>query len=522
MVANKCAKLEVPLQLLGRQTLVSKKQSENCKNNLGDGHRIGIKYAGDAGTFLDHSGGMLRPDPLGSSLTYVFQGDGIAIASNNIADLIHEMRSAGISVKINAAALGGTLAMGNLQSIDLPVEGAKFLPVQSQVYLANGQATITSARDNSVDTLTDEALRDRAIDEILENLNAIAIGQERIVLEMTGGLDSRVTLAAALHLGLHDRLDFLTRGNGTPDRICSERFAHAFDIDLVNSPYSAELISDAEFEGNGAFCAGVRWLDDVAFRMVRPRIGFRVITGAMGELWRNYYSEVQYYKFGRRNDYFDQPMTEPLAKEMFALFAGRRKLLADEKSAEDLFVSQLCSDPGSVGQRLFDHYIGFRNRIHYGGAATARQQYFQSFDPLYSVSGYELARRKDTEWQLFGELSFEIIDRLFPALNSFPLAEKEIAPRFASAAREERFIKGRRPMQGMRERAPIKNIEKYPSNKEKANDIMVEYTLPRLEKLAGVLNLGLIHKQLAEDPAKHTAPICKMGSTGAMLMELVG
>lgn len=485
--------------------------------------RVGTEYSGKRGTFADVSHNSISPDPMGTKIVYVYEGNGVAIASTSIQAMITSMRTENVLVEVDEGALGTTVAMGNLQTSRLPVKGASLLPVQTTIRLEGGRAIIESTRDGSVDLLSDEALRARAVDEILQNLESIAKLEDRIIVEMTGGLDSRVTLAAALHLGFRDRIDFATRGRSSePDRMVAERVAHAFDIDFVTIPYLEQEVTEAEFQANGEAWAGVRWLDDVAFRMKEPRDGFVVLTGGMGELFRNYYCEAQYYKYDKPTDYFEQPMTEEVARGVFRIFGSRRRFLMNPSLAEDAFVEELCRDPGTIGHRLFLQYNHFRNRIHYGVATTARNRYFRSADPLYTVSGHELAKRKSTEWQLFGELSFEIIDELFPALNIFPLAEKELPPRFAAASKEHRFLTGREPLSGMKERAPINSIDRFGFARPRANDVGSEYVTPRFdERASGFLKYDLVKSEMESAERMRAHMVKKMIASPVMLMSMI-
>ncbi|WP_288430194.1 hypothetical protein [uncultured Agrobacterium sp.] len=427
----------------------------------------GISYGGGRGAFSEVSCRgddiVVTPDFLGSRLIFTFQGQGAAIVSNSISYLISAMKLCGVPVAIDHVALGTTFVMGNLQIEDLPIKGAKLLPIASKASLARGRVTIKSQRSFSDALVSKQTLKHRAIDEVLSNVRSVAARDENpLLMEMTGGLDSRVAFAAAMGAGLRDRIDFATRGKSIePDRLIAERVAHAFDIEMVARPYNEETVSVERLIETGQHVAGVRWLDDVAFRMIGFTSGFTALTGALGETFRNYYCEVLYYKKGLRNAYFNMPMNEEKADDFCNFFGNRLSFLADPQAAKDRLKRQLLKGRETVGQTYFRQYTGFRNRIHYGGATAARGSVFVSADPLYTISGYLLAERMDPEWQLFGELAFELIDEFFPALNSFPLAEKEVAPRFLESKAGRRSILSGKPMQGIKPRAGIPNVNKF-------------------------------------------------------------
>ncbi|WP_444904972.1 hypothetical protein ACJJIU_09700 [Microbulbifer sp. CnH-101-E] len=300
----------------------------------------------------------VNPDPLGACLTYYYEDGGSSFFSHSIKDIITHLKHNNKPLEVDYDVLASNVVLGNLNSYQTPIKGVKLLPIYTGAVADKNGINLYSQRNDNVGLLTDEALKNRAIDEILGNVKAIADKHEKLVLEMTGGLDSRIVLSAALHLGLQDKICFFTRGkHDVPDRIISERLAHAFDIDLIDGPYGNEEISLEKFESNGSFCAGIRWLDDVAFRMNEWRDGFAILTGGMGGVWRNFYCSEMYYNKGFSVDYFNGPMSEREAGFIFDKFSPRKNWIKNESAVKELYASELCKGEGNVGQRLFHQYI---------------------------------------------------------------------------------------------------------------------------------------------------------------------
>ena len=387
------------------------------------------------------------PDFLGTRVFYRFETDNIQVVGTSIGLIVDVLIRLGVRLTVDREALLTTFLLDNLQLAQTPLVGLKLAPMGGWFRASNRGIEALKLRVRGKGLVSDQTLKARAIEEMRSNF-AFAIEQAGVVpifLELTGGLDSRICLALALNLGMRDQLVLLTRGRHEhPDRLCAERMALAYDLRFGFQPFRPQQISAGEAFDKAKPFAGVRLLDDDTFRMLAPDPRrYAVITGGMGEAFRSYYAEVFRYKTHKPKAFFDAPVSAKTAEEVFRLFGHRSSLVKDPKAILDRFASQLCHRRANVGQALFEQYMGFRNRIHYGGAAAVRNAVFKSFDPLYTISGYQLAQRKDAEWQLYGELSFEIIDELFPALNTFPLAEKAIAPKFAAAAKEHQFYSAR-------------------------------------------------------------------------------
>ena len=387
------------------------------------------------------------PDYLGTRVFYRFQSRDVQVVGNSVGLIYRVLAAVGVPLSVDREALLTTFLLGNLQLAQTPLAGLELVPIGVWFKMSGRGVSAVGMRPRGSVLVSDQALKVRTIEEIRENF-AFAVELARgapIFLEMTGGLDSRICLALALNLGMCEEFVLLTRGKHEhPDRFCAERMALAYDLKFGRQPFRPQQISAVEAFDKAKPFAGVKWLDDDVFRMPAPDPRrYAVITGGMGEAFRSYYAEVFRYKREKPKAFFDAPVSAKTAEEIFRLFGHRSNLVKEPRAALERFAAQLCHRRTNVGQALFEQYMGFRNRIHYGGAAAARNAVFKSFDPLYTVSGYHLAQRKGAEWQLYGELSFEIIDELFPALNTFPLAEKAIGPRFAEAAKERRFYKAR-------------------------------------------------------------------------------
>jgi len=262
--------------------------------------------------------------------------------------------------------------------------------------------------------------------------------------------------------GLKDRLDFVTYGgNDHPDRIIAEKVAINFDIDMIDRPYFEEDVSPREFI-NEKGIAGVRWFDDVSFKMKSVRSGFIVFTGNLGETFRNYYAEVGNNKFHYTNSFYLMEASRDNLSCFFNSFSHTNsRYLVNIDKVRDSVLDQLLSYNNCIGLSLFQQYTEFRNRLHYGGATIERNKFMRSYDPLYSISAYLYASRMDPEYQLYGELSFELMAQFFPPVLSIPLSEKYFPPKFKCSEIARRCMLESRPMHGLKNRFQLKNVKRY-------------------------------------------------------------
>jgi len=165
----------------------------------------GIFYSNNRGTFsiirINDTEAYIEPDFLGTRIIYYYQGSGIrdvCIVSNDIRKMIHAFNEFNLPVEIDYIALGTTYAFGNLQTYKIPIKNVKMLAVGNAVYINNGRCSITEIKTYT-DLLTKETLRIRAAEEILDNIVGISLSDScRFILEMTGGVDSRVTFSALI------------------------------------------------------------------------------------------------------------------------------------------------------------------------------------------------------------------------------------------------------------------------------------------------------------------------------------
>ena len=427
------------------------------------------------------------PDYVGSRLFYLYDKDGLSIAANSVQQMLRALRAAGRPTELNRLALATTFCWSSLNIEDTPIRNVRLAPAGHAIRLIAGTLRTDRLRYGGM-LVTREALKARAIEEILENTQAFADAGDQLVVEVTGGLDSRITLAAALNLGLQERLAFYTRKGPDPaDRQIAERLAHVFDMDFVDAPYEREQQTQREFLAGASRVAGIRWIDDAGYFLRTPRDGFAMATGTFGEMFRNFHAGELLKGSDRSMSYLNSRWTSASLDHVVAAMTGRRKsFIAEDIDVAGALREQLIRSGPTVGQALYNQYAAFRNRIHAGGATAQRHRYFASYDPLYSVSGYELARRMSAEEQCHGELSFELIEGIFPALNAFPLAGKDVPPRFRRDSPLSRFYEARKPLRPHGPRDGVRNL-----------DLLGTAALPRAKTM---VEIGLVDRLMTIAP----------------------
>ena len=162
------------------------------------------------------AGGLtIQTDPFGYYPIFVYHKGGVICAGTRTRQMAQMLAALGRPVhrdpKVYAwlGAQGGALGQSGYREIELPARGTTIrIDARNHVRFEHEPATHMLHSDRPYRELLDDARH-----EILSNLRALASGPfDRRVADLSGGMDSRLVLAAILHEGLHDSFTFATVG----------------------------------------------------------------------------------------------------------------------------------------------------------------------------------------------------------------------------------------------------------------------------------------------------------------------
>jgi hypothetical protein len=365
----------------------------------------------------------IEGDPLGMFSIFVFDRDGILAVSTN-----------GLLLELALKTLGRPLTRSNILSGFMVTLGSGYDGItgfEDVRLLAAGEA-LSVDRENRASyqkthvghflysNRTFQDLLDEAADEVQSNVEAISkLPVQRRICDLTGGMDSRLVLAAILHKGLQDTFEFQTNGSyPNPDANAAALIRQTFGLAkaLPVREHGGQLSPLDRMRRAVASMSGL--LDMfMAAGSPNPNVPIVRLGGGLGEILRKFWSS----DWSRVN-----PGRSPLHNLMQSM-ETRSALVRP-----DVFSDQL-SIVSAKGFEYLEHSIA---PTHIGDAfyLTARCQYHfgvwwtrspSRFHPLYSPAGLRAAHAIP-DWQKEkNRVGYEMIRRMSPKLLTLPFANKK-------------------------------------------------------------------------------------------------
>lgn len=378
-------------------------------------------------------GFAVLPDPLGSGFTYRYSTPHLTAVSPDLDALVAFLRSAGVAPAKNLAFVAENIATGRGGVFSASYEEIEAVPAFGYVLATESGIRVESyaARDEILDYRTrNDSLGpawEGAYQDLLANARAAAAfdGPDH-VSHLTGGFDSRLTLAALLQAGVAEQFTYFCSGNPQlPDRWTAERLSASYGLTLSDDPGFTELARPTSLADSfltpqrntaGMLIAG----GPSSKQYAAPRAV--VLSGCYGEIFRGSFS-LRY----RGKVMEEQPRT--IAQTLWG------NVVFPDDAQESL-----------LSETLQGHYLdGFRRQLETGHAAglrddsildwfyaTAKNRYFigltsyawsahaYRMDPLYSLNAVKLMLSAPPEVKRSNIMGFDLMDRLAPGLREYP------------------------------------------------------------------------------------------------------
>ncbi|MBN9023897.1 MAG: hypothetical protein J0H08_17795, partial [Rhizobiales bacterium] len=373
-------------------------------------------------------------DLLGLEHVYVCEHPAGTVVANRLHLLIARMRLRGIERRVNLPFVATTLSsrhpfFSQCHAHEMAVAGVSLVPVDRYAVLRDGRLAYRPkpilAAAFAGDGGDYDVLVYRAADEILASVTAARrCGLfEHFAADLSGGRDSRVVFGAILRLGLLPATPILSRHvEGSRDLRCALRIAGHYGATLLGDEPDAPPIYPVD-----ATAALHRWrsLYCGMYHTFNPSTsssrgaGMRSLrfTGACGEIHTAFWS-----KWTARS--LDAPTGEEALERLLGRFAPD---LAPHYRANALqaFAECLLAVPGdTIGEKLDNHYLFFRNRMHFGLRAFHAYDAQSAWMPLVSPSLLLASRKIPWDQRRDGKVIFDVLARLAPELNFFPYEGK--------------------------------------------------------------------------------------------------
>jgi len=366
---------------------------------------------------------------------------GYAVISNNPTLAAQALHGARFTGRKNIQSLAWVSLTGAIADLSTPFDEVYRVPQNAGVVIdsRNNVAFYEQCRDFYHPMTKDEwDGRLRATHEQLLRYVAAYCKSGAVTGDITGGYDSRVTLALAIQAGVHQSIPYQVLGSDThPDVIVARQIAarYGLRLEVARARADSDAVIEAAYydtltrhhNAAGMVSFVEQWLHALSAHRAGPhRTVMSSLGGASNEMFRGYFSLHHLLEGGLPN----RPMTgrdrEFLLGESIALSAlrpgardsFRESLLRVFNSFEDLYSYDLL-------------YMRARQPQFHGGL------WFKTETPHACFVGYNtwlhrLAMIEPPEMRASIDLMFKLIEASEPGLLFFPFAGKRW-PRLAFA-----------------------------------------------------------------------------------------
>ncbi|HEY4113273.1 MAG TPA: hypothetical protein VGM17_04360 [Rhizomicrobium sp.] len=361
-------------------------------------------------------------DRLGLSQLYC-RSQAPQIVANRIELAIRALESVDCPPRLDACGAGRILLYQTPLGSRTPVAELSLLPAGTSAML-DCHGLRTSAAPRFDETRGDyRTLLSRAAEEIVSHVSAIATRYTggNLVVSLSGGIDSRIVLAAILAARLENTFSFYTYGKrNSPDRAIARGLRRLFDLrEAVRAPahyYPADVAFERGFQLNW----GMRKLDgNEGFIESAPRDEL-LVDGGCGETMRGFFTMPIGKKYG------EDRLLNMDGGELFNRFLHDRLSSADvsprlQQAIRDEVRKEICAF--ASGNPLTDLdmlYPAYRNRLHFGLGARIRTTNALTFSPLATPAGISASLSIDPPERAMGRVAYDLICLLCPRLASIP------------------------------------------------------------------------------------------------------
>lgn len=376
------------------------------------------------GTMVTLADGTIKfaADRLGLSQIYC-HAHAPQIVTNRIELAVRILESLGCSPSLDTAGAARMLMYATPFWSGTAVAGLSLLPLGTAAILNGRGIQMTEPLRFSAGTGGYRALLLRAAEEISSNVRAIvqSLGEANLVMSLSGGVDSRVLLAAMLAAGVEKQFGFYTYGReDSADRSLARGIRAVFGLrEAVRAPavyYAAEQAFERGFQLNW----GMRKLDgNEGFTESEPRDEI-IIDGGCGENMRGYFSKLLRRRYGDERLF---KMSRHDIREGFLRMLLRSKLVSPrlEKAIRTRARSEIaCLSRGDTVTDIDLLYPHYRNRFHIGLGARIRASNALTFSPLCSPAGIASSLAIDPQERAMSRVAYDLICLMCPKLAAIP------------------------------------------------------------------------------------------------------
>jgi hypothetical protein len=372
---------------------------------------------------------LFLTDLLGLEHLYVYDGAGGPIISNRLHALIAHLKAKKIGRKLNASIAAMSLWSGHAffsqcHAHDLALQDTSLVPMDRYLTVSAGRvqfrwkpvlAEAFGGIERPYESLLDEAAR-----QIRSNVAAIGDSDlfDHVSAELSGGRDSRLVFGALVNLGRASRTPIITRDlPGTRDlrhalRIVEHYHAPIYAGEPDCPEAFVETAEDALRQWRSYYMGMYHKMSLPSWSIRGARQRSIRLTGGCGEIYRSFWSRWLSRVLAQAKP--DKTIEALFERLLPGYPATHRGVTAA------VFAESILSLPGETAvEKLDNHYLFFRNRMHFGMRAQRIQVGRLSWLPLVSPALLLASRKLPWDHRRTGKVLFDVLDRLAPELNFF-------------------------------------------------------------------------------------------------------
>ncbi|MEV7618611.1 hypothetical protein AB0N59_00570 [Microbacterium sp. NPDC089321] len=369
------------------------------------------------------------PDPMGTATVLFLDADRYFVASTSMGALVDRARRLGLDLQPNldyalevAFNGGGSISRTSYEQVDR-LHPFEYLAVSDRVE----RREYPIAQWFWESQVSPTELFELYLADIRESISAVANSRDDVnrIAHLTGGLDSRVVLAALLEQGAADAFGYYTVGpTGTRDRDVAEGVESTFDLAPTSFSGLVAPAFSSPVAGSVAALKRTGGMTRQGPTGYERRSDALVLGGGHGELARSFYAR-RAPAFSQVRYSAHEVALQLFGDSMFGPYNSSRSLLRNQ--ARERLIEGLRTALTRIGSRaenddyvLDFFYIDGRNRNHIGLTQLSTSDFATRVDPLYSLAGAKLAHCTPLPLRSSGLLLFDLIQRFSPKLLTLP------------------------------------------------------------------------------------------------------
>lgn len=367
-------------------------------------------------------------DFFGCGIVFYFAGPDYFVASNRYHLLLLFLSWAGHRGRLNPSKVvanlfsNGTFFHQNITH-DMDIVGVKQVPLDQEVVIngfgwrISSKKAVQEALNGSSDVSREELLQ-RAKAEILDNVRSAAESGrfDKIVTDLSGGMDSRAVFAAILNIE-SARTQTELRSNDVPgsrDLELATGLKNLFGLRFYTDSGRPQLplsATEALDLWRSYFMGTYHRVGSAAWSAQGRNLGELRLSGGCGEVHRTFWTKIY------RAALADATTAQEVAARIVGVSASKTaRAVGAALRVVDLLRDELDELPGDDAvEQLENHYLFFRNRYHFGMRAVETFYDSPMWFPLMSKSLF-LAARSQGPLDRGNGLILELTERLHPLL----------------------------------------------------------------------------------------------------------